>query len=539
MSHPTAAPTIAHAPGRPGPSLAPAIATATLGVAFMLAVVGDSLLHVGFPGVGFPVWLALIALSVIALAWRADLAVSRESAGWFAVAVVCAACAAWRDAETLQVFNTFGTIGALLLGATAMHRATPVLFAQRLRDSVLAFAHTTWTAAFGIFPLALREAPASAASSVVKNRFARYARAAILAVALVLVFGALLRSADPIFASLVSLPSFDVEELVNHLVVIGIFTVLLGGGARAALLAKQDRVADAALPFFRLSSVEVTTALVTLNVLFAAYVLAQLGWFFGGEQFLRDRTGLTVAQYARGGFFQMLVVVALVVPLLIATRAALEPGRELARRHTVLSLPIVGLLGAIVVSAASRMELYVRYYGLSVDRVYPIAVMAWLTIVLVWMTFTVLRGRPRTFTAGAAISALATLFTLNVVAPDRIVARTNLERAEHVTRDATPLDIDYLAKLSGEAVDLTVEAVLTPRVAIDATARCEAARTLLERWGPESNRRKSRDVPAAWRSWNAGMAAGLRAVGAHIGELRAIAHTCAGTKAAPATPPQR
>ncbi|HMF28607.1 MAG TPA: DUF4173 domain-containing protein, partial [Candidatus Cybelea sp.] len=423
-----------------------------------------------------------------------------------------------------------------------MNRDAPVLFAERLRDSVVAFAHTTWTAAFGIFPLALREAPASAASSVLKNRFARYARAAVLAGALLLVFGALLRSADPIFASLVSLPSFNVEELINHLIVIGVFTVLLGGGARAALLAKQDRVSAAALPFFRLSSVEVTASLVTLNVLFAAYVLAQLGWFFGGEQFLRDRTGLTVAQYARGGFFQMLVVVALVVPLLIATRSALEPGRDLARRHTLLSLPIVGLLGAIIVSAASRMELYVRYYGLSVDRVYPIAVMAWLTIVLVWMSFTVLRGRPRTFTAGAAISALATLFTLNAVAPDRIVARTNLERAEHMTRDATPLDIDYLAKLSGEAVDLTVQAVLTPRVTIDPTSRCEAARTLLERWGPESNRRKARDVPAAWRSWNAGTATGLRTVGAHIGELRAIAHTCAGPKPASApaaAPPQR
>jgi hypothetical protein len=489
----------------------------------------------------------------MALAWRADLAVPRESAGWFAVAIACATCAAWRDAETLQVFNTFGTIGALVLAAAAMHRDAPVLFAARLRDSALAFAHTFWTALIGIFPLVFREAPASTASVMVKSRLARYARAIILAAALLLVFGALLRSADPIFASLIALPSFDVDEVFRHLIVIGVFTAVLGGGARATLLAKQERAGDATLPFFRLSSVELTTALVTLNVLFAAYVLVQLGWFFGGERFLRERTGLTVAQYARGGFFQMLVVVALVVPLLIATRSALEPGRALARRHTLLSLPIVGLLGAIIVSAAARMQLYVRYYGLSVDRVYPVAVMAWLAIVLAWMTVTVLRGRPGTFTAGAAISALATLFTLNVVSPDSIVARTNLERAKHLTGGATPPDIKYLATLSGEATDLAVQGILTPNVLIDATSRCEAARTLLVRWGPESNLRKARDVPAAWRSWNAGAAAGLRAVGAHIGELRAIAaapivvprealDTCGGGKpasASPSVPPQR
>lgn len=527
MSHsPALRSTADTAADRPAKTLSPAIATATLGVAFTLGVVGDSLLHVGFPGLGFPVWVTLIAFSGVALAWRADLAVPRESVAWFAIAIACAAGAAWRDAETLQVFDTLGTLGALVLGAAAMNRDAPVLFARRLRESVMAFVQTCLATAVGIFPLALREAPALAAAGMLKSRFARYARATILAAALLLVFGALLRSADPIFASLVSLPSIDGEELFQHAVVIAVFTVLLGGWARAALIDKHDRATGVSLPFFRLTSVEVTASLATLNLLFAAYVLAQLGWLFGGERFLRERTGLTVAQYARGGFFQMLLVVALVVPLLVATRSALEPGRALARRHTLLSIPIVGLLGAIIVSAASRMQLYVRYYGLSTERVYPLAVMAWLAFVLVWMTITVLRGRPRAFAAGAALSALATLFTLNVVSPDRIVVQVNLQRAEHPAVDATTLDLEYLARLSGEATDLTVKAVLNPPGMVDSTARCDAARRLLRLWGPESVRRNAREVPAAWRSWNAGQVAGLRAVGVRTGELRAIAHSC-------------
>ena len=55
---------------------------------------------------------------------------------------------------------------------------------------------------------------------------------------------------------------------------------------------------------FQLGVLETTAALVTLNVLFGVFIAAQLGWLFGGEAFLRARTGLTAAEYARHGFFR-------------------------------------------------------------------------------------------------------------------------------------------------------------------------------------------------------------------------------------------
>ena len=158
-----------------------------------------------------------------------------------------------------------------------------------------------------------------------------------------------------------------------------------------------------------LGALDLTTALGTLTVLFGAYVLTQLGWFFGGERFLRATTGLTAAQYARQGFFQMVWVVALVVPLLLATRAAARAGPALARRHTLLSLPIVALLGAIIVSAALRMRLYVHYYGLTTERLYTLVFMGWLALVLALLAATVLRGRGRAFVGGSVVSALLLL----------------------------------------------------------------------------------------------------------------------------------
>ena len=92
-------------------------------------------------------------------------------------------------------------------------------------------------------------------------------------------------------------------------------------------------------------------------------------------------------------------VALLVVGLLLTTRAVLRPGRALALRHTALSLPLIALLGAIIVSAVMRMRLYVQYYGLTEDRVYALVFMGWLAVVVIWLAVTVLR-RP----LGASLS---------------------------------------------------------------------------------------------------------------------------------------
>lgn len=511
-----------------GPALSPVVASATLGIAALLGVVGDALIGNGPGGLGFPLWIALIAASAVSLIWRADLVVSRETAFWLMTAAVCAIGVAWRDADDLQALDILATIGALVFAAASTHRARSLLFGARLREIARAFVTMGGGIVTGIFPLALREAPTLSVAARLRTGVSRTLRAVVLVAVLLLVFGALLRAADPIFASLVTLPHVDVGILIRHIVLSAVLAAIIGGAAREALLPKHEHAVAPPSPFFQLDRLEITAALGTLNVLFAAFVLVQLGWFFGGEPFLRERTGLTVAEYARRGFFQMVGVVALVVPLLVASRAMLVPGHALAKRHTMLALPLVGLLGVMIVSATLRLRLYVEYFGLSTDRLYPLAFMAWLGIVLVWLTLTVLRDFPRAFPAGAALSALATLGTLNVISPDRVVARVNVARDQRATSRATSLDVRYLAKLSGEAAGIATDAVLTMSATTPERLRerCDAARLLMKRWGPGSIHLPHLPEHATWRLWNAGDAAARRAVGARSAELRTIARMC-------------
>ncbi|MEP7001557.1 MAG: DUF4173 domain-containing protein, partial [bacterium] len=441
---------------------------------------------------------------------------------------------AWRYSDMLHALDVFATIGSLAMAGISLGNGRAALLAERFRDTVWAAATLAKNVLLGFAPIAIRELLATDVRGRMASRARPAVRSIFIAGSLLLVFGSLLRGADPIFASLVELPHVDMALIASHLFVVGFYSWLVSGWAHGAFGPElQARRAPDSVPF-GLSLLDITTALGTLNVLFAAFVVAQLGWFFGGESFLHARTGLTAAQYARQGFFEMVWVVMLVVPLLVATRAALQPGQALQRRHTLLSLPIIALLGAIIFSAVTRMQLYVHYFGLTVDRFYPLVFMGWLGLVLVWLALTVLRGQGRTFIAGVAVSGLTVLAALNAIAPDAVVAQFNIDRAAtaHRLPDGV-LDLRHMSELGADAAQVATRATLhaaplfadgTPLRVAEDEQQCDAAKTLLRRWGPTSEAVERQDRDAAWRFWNAGEANAIRYVTAHSAELRTVQH---------------
>jgi len=509
------------------PMLPAGLAKRVLVAAVLLGITGDALLHDGPLGLAFPLWIALLALELRMLAWRGQRPLHRESAAWLIAATLCAAALAWRNADMLRALDVLATAGCLGLAAVSLHDPDGGLLSRRLRDSFVSAKRQLFETARGPLLLLFRDARFGGETGRIARRSRPFVTAGLIGLVVVIVFGSLLRSADPIFASIVSLPAFDVDTLMEHVVLAGFFAWIVSGWARGALLDDQPTRAPANFPI-RLARLDVTVGLGALALLLAAFIATQLGWFFGGAAFLRARTGLTVSAYARRGFFELVWVTTLAIPLILATRAAIPAeDREVRRRHSALSAWIIALLVAVSVSAVLRLKLYVHFYGLTVERIYPLAFIAWLVFLLVWTAVTVLRGRGDQFVAGTLISALATLLTLNLVDPDAIVARTNLARAE-TPGDAQvqPLDVGHLATLSGGAVPSAVTAVIARSNAVatpdDKAQHCIAAKTLLTRWGPESRARRDHEATAAWRSWNHDDAIALEAVALRGAQLRDI-----------------
>ncbi len=140
---------------------------------------------------------------------------------------------------------------------------------------------------------------------------------------------------------------------------------------------------------------------------------------------------------------------------------------------------LILLLFVVMASALQRMRLYQREYGLTELRVYVTGVMIWLAVVFVWAGATVLRGRRQLFAVGALVSGFAAIVTINVVNPDALIARTNLDRPR--------LDLPYVMNLSDDATPELVKALPT----LKPEQRMELAAEL-------ASRRESSD----WRTWN-------------------------------------
>jgi hypothetical protein len=189
-------------------------------------------------------------------------------------------------------------------------------------------------------------------------------------------------------------------------------------------------------------------------VLFAGFAVAQVIALLGGGGHVLETAGLTYAEYARSGFFQLLWVAGLTVAGLLVLRAATAAPD---RRFTVLSEVVVALTLVIVVVAVRRLGLYKDAYGLTMLRLYSSVFAVWIgsVLVLVGLAFAgVGRGRVWWPAAAGAI-ALTVLFVLNVMNPEAVVVRHNLDRVAA----AVPVDTHYLHSLSDDALP-TLESLL-------------------------------------------------------------------------------
>jgi hypothetical protein len=279
-------------------------------------------------------------------------------------------------------------------------------------------------------------------------------------------------------------------------------TTVVGGLAAGALRGATmgtpetaglgERTASPAMGF-----TSAVTALGALDLLFLIFVTLQLRYLFGGTAVIVETTRLTISEYARRGFFELVTASALVLPvLLVADWATLVEGSRQRRVFRILAGSLVALVGVMLVSALQRMLLYVQTFGLTELRLYTTAFMVWLGGVFVWFTLTVLRdGRPR-FAFGALAQALVVMGALHFANPDALIARVNLRLATRtlITGSYTshPLDAAYLSStLSADAVPVLLDEL--PRLPPDQQAVVEDR--LRSRWGCGSD-------SSDWRSWN-------------------------------------
>jgi Domain of unknown function (DUF4173) len=416
--------------------------------------------------------------------------------------VLFASLLAWHDSSLLLAANLIAIAGAFALGA--LRRTDRRVIDAQLSDYAVGAASAGAATFAGAFELLGHEVPWQEVRHRVRGRNSTaIARGFALGLPLLALFGGLFIAADAVFKSLLVTALPDVSRLELHLLIAVGFAWTSAGLLRDLLATRQEErvVSTVALPAPRrgLGAVEVATVLAALNVLFLAFVVVQLRYLFGGRDLVESRVHLTYAQYARHGFFELVAVAILVLPVLLAAHAVIR-GRR-ARLVQAMSAFLIVLVMVVMASALQRMRLYQREYGLTELRIYATGMIVWLGFVFVWFGATVIRGRGRRFAVGVIAAGFVATLALNFANPDALIARTNLSRP-HV-------DTAYLGGLSDDAVPTLLARLPT----LDPALRRRLARALLARGADGTG----------VLDWNASRAHAYALLRSHRAELEALA----------------
>ncbi len=528
-------------------------------VAALLGVAGDALVgQASGIGVNLPMWTAALAASAWCLdGAEAERRLSPVARRWLLPgALLFAALVAWRASGVLRALD-FAVVSLLLALVVVERRGGSSGLGAGVVRVMREAARGAWRILTGFVPLVFRDVRWREITGRGLGRHgAGILRGLAIALPLVLFFGVLFMAADAVFSRLVNEAfAFDAGNIVMHVLYVLCFAWLAGGFLHGLLLAPavnefklrrllepfrrlhglllapavnegialtqangaaqpgevaattEGAMTKAATPF-NFGMVETGIVLGLLNALFAAFVAVQLRYLFGGAGLVATTAGLTYAEYARRGFFELVLVAALVLPLLLAWHALLRASdRAVERLFRLLAGMLVGLLFVVMLSAVKRMMLYAGEYGLTELRVYTTAFMAWLGVTLLWFVVAALvRRERRKFACGALAAGLIVVFALHVINPDALIVRVNANRvaAKRV------FDVEYALSLSDDAM---------PALA----ARLEQ----MTRYEQSLVARRLIEVQAAseqsdWRAWSVARARARRTFEADEGFWRAL-----------------
>lgn len=277
----------------------------------------------------------------------------------------------------------------------------------------------------------------------------RMAGSLLVAGALLGVFGTLFATADVAFRQAISdlIPDLSVGPLILRTLAFGCTTTIVLTGTFLAVAPPRFNRPPAASHVGRAPW---AIPIAALDLLFLGFVAIQADVLLASDKdrLLRS-TGLSYAEYARQGFWQLLIVTGLVL-MVVAVAVHYAPKARRADRATVRTL--LGLLCAltlvIVAVALRRLYLYEEAYGWTRLRLWVHAFELWMGLVIVLIAIAGIRLKAVWLPRAIATSGALGLLALGLLNPDGFIATRNVQHF----RQTGKADLAYLSGLSADTV---------------------------------------------------------------------------------------
>lgn len=196
----------------------------------------------------------------------------------------------------------------------------------------------------------------------------------------------------------------------------------------------------------------VITVLAVVDAVYLLFTFIQFTYLFGSLN-LNLPSGYTYAEYARKGFFELVMVTVINLAILLAVLNFTKTAGKIADKFIrILNTILVGCTIVMLFSAHFRMAMYEDVYGYTYLRLLTHAFMLFIfvlliiTLIKVWYVKLILLK-------WYLIIAITAYTIVNFVNVNAAVAKNNIDRFHKTEK----IDVYYLTSLSFEAVPYTVE----------------------------------------------------------------------------------
>jgi hypothetical protein len=423
---------------------------AAAAVAIAAGLFGGYALVGGSPGVGVPLTALVVGATVVVA--QPTVVRSSNALIFGGLSFSLLTMAALRDAEWVVALDILGALGLACVAVSGVTTWSSVMAAG------VGSAINSIVAPGRVSLVLWRTLGPSRRDSV-----GPLLRGSLVGAALLLVFGSLLMSADSAFAQITENLIFqDWGDLLLPARAFAAFSVIgIAGGLTVTLLRAPAAFPgghtedDPFAPTRRLlrerlrARSEWVVPLALLDLLFGLFVAVQIAVLFGGRDHVLENAGVTYAQYARSGFFQLLAVAFLtliVIALAVRVSKPDEPRDKFLLRILLGILCLCTLV--ILVSALQRLKLYEETYGFTRLRIAVHATILWLGGIFAMVIAAGAGWRARWLPRASLVFTGAGLLAFSLANPDAIIAHQNVERYASTGK----LDGHYLSTLSADAV---------------------------------------------------------------------------------------
>ena len=281
-------------------------------------------------------------------------------------------------------------------------------------------------------------------------------RSGVVSLALLLVFGGLLASADAVLGSWAAGLVPDISDMAIFRVFVLVF---FAGVTLAGLyLAINPPTVEGAGLSPRIPEREWQVPLGVVIAIFVAFVVAQAAAVVGGHDYVMRTAGVTYAESARQGFGQLTLATALVLLLVAGVRALGRTSTERDRRvMRAMNAALCILTLLVVASALRRMTLYQEAYGYTTLRINADLFEVWLGLVVLAVLVSLFTPTRRWLGRTVLVTAAALTIVGTVGNTSAWVADRNIERWQATGK----IDTWYLSSLPADAVP-TIESSTLP-----------------------------------------------------------------------------